>query len=112
MATLLTKQASGHYDDKNTMSVLASDVRASALWDIFGNDAKFRKPPRKYITDKYGVVDRAEEEMAEMGTLPEGLYRNRNYAENYVDGGNVALKIQDMLYDPQTSGGLLIAAAA
>lgn len=61
-------------------------------------------------TDNMEFVDRAEE-MAEMGILPEGLYRNRNYAENYVDGGNVALKIQDMLYDPQTSGGLLIAAA-
>ena len=35
-------------------------------------------------TDNMEFVDRAEE-MAEMGILPEGLYRNRNYAENYVD---------------------------
>lgn len=53
---------------------------------------------------------RGAEELAEMGILPEGLYRNRNFAEEYVDGGNTELKIQDMFYDPQTSGGLLIAA--
>ena len=44
-----------------------------------------------------------------MGVLPEGLYRNRSYAESYVDEGNTELYIQDMLFDPQTAGGLLIA---
>lgn len=47
--------------------------------------------------------------MAKMGVLPEGLYRNRSFAEGFVDGGNIELAVQDMLYDPQTSGGLLIA---
>ncbi|MPN03379.1 Selenide, water dikinase [bioreactor metagenome] len=47
--------------------------------------------------------------MAKMGVLPEGLYRNRSFAECSVDGGNVELAVQDMLYDPQTSGGLLMA---
>lgn len=50
-------------------------------------------------------------ELAKMGILPEGLYRNRNFAESFVDGGDVDLALQDMLYDPQTSGGLLIAVA-
>lgn len=44
-----------------------------------------------------------------MGILPAGMYRNRNFAESHVDAGDVPLYIQDMLYDPQTSGGLLIA---
>ena len=48
-------------------------------------------------------------EFARLGILPEGMYRNRNYAEAFVDPGNVELAKQDMLYDPQTSGGLLIA---
>ena len=48
-------------------------------------------------------------ELAKMGLLPEGMYRNRNFAQTHVDEGNVALAKQDMLYDPQTSGGLLIA---
>lgn len=46
---------------------------------------------------------------AEMGVLPAGMYRNRTFAEEWVDAGNVPLAVQDMLYDPQTSGGLLIA---
>ena len=43
------------------------------------------------------------------GILPEGMYRNRSFAEAYVDAGDTELAKQDMLYDPQTSGGLLIA---
>ncbi len=46
---------------------------------------------------------------AEMGILPAGMYRNRSFAEESVDAGNVALAVQDLLYDPQTSGGLMIA---
>lgn len=48
-------------------------------------------------------------EFARMGLLPEGMYRNRNFAEPHVDAGDVPTAVQDMLYDPQTSGGLLIA---
>nr|WP_297173872.1 selenide, water dikinase SelD [uncultured Agathobaculum sp.] len=46
---------------------------------------------------------------ARMGVLPEGMYRNRRYAEAHVDPGSVPLDVQDALYDPQTSGGLLFA---
>ncbi len=48
-------------------------------------------------------------EFAEWGLLPAGMYRNRHFAEASVDAGEVDLAVQDMLYDPQTSGGLLIA---
>ena len=48
-------------------------------------------------------------EFARMGVLPEGMYRNRSFAEAQVDPGDVALALQDLLYDPQTSGGLLMA---
>ncbi|MGN0419166.1 MAG: selenide, water dikinase SelD [Acetatifactor sp.] len=48
-------------------------------------------------------------ELATIGILPEGMYRNRDFAESFVDAGRVSLAKQDMLYDPQTSGGLLIA---
>ena len=56
-------------------------------------------------------IDLIEEakSLAKMGVLPEGLYRNRSYAESYVDERNTELYIQDMLFDPQTAGGLLIA---
>lgn len=48
-------------------------------------------------------------ELAGIGILPEGMYRNRSFAQDYVDPGDVTLAIQDVLYDPQTSGGLLMA---
>ena len=49
-------------------------------------------------------------ELANIGMLPEGMYRNRAFAEDSVDAGEVEVARQDMLYDPQTAGGLLIAA--
>lgn len=63
------------------------------------------------ITVNTGGVDLIPEalEFARMGILPAGMYRNRAFAEKYVDAGDVELAVQDMLYDPQTSGGLLIA---
>ena len=52
-------------------------------------------------------------EMAEMGLIPAGAYRNREYAQPGVKlCGEIPLAVQDILYDPQTSGGLLIALPA
>lgn len=49
-------------------------------------------------------------EFAQMGFIPTGAYRNRDYAESGVKiVGDIPLAIQDICYDPQTSGGLLIA---
>ncbi len=49
-------------------------------------------------------------EFAEMGLIPAGAYRNREYAEPGVRTvGTVSRAMEDILYDPQTSGGLLIA---
>ena len=52
-------------------------------------------------------------EFADMGFLPAGAYRNRDYAESGVRvRGCVSRTRQDLLYDPQTSGGLLMAVDA
>lgn len=49
-------------------------------------------------------------EMAKMGFIPAGAYRNREYAEASVKVvGNITRAMQDICYDPQTSGGLLMA---
>jgi selenide,water dikinase len=46
---------------------------------------------------------------ARMGLVPAGSYRNREFREGIVDfAANVDRVIQDVLFDPQTSGGLLI----
>jgi len=52
-------------------------------------------------------------EMAEMGFVPAGAYRNREFAEPGVRAADtVSRAMQDILYDPQTSGGLLMALPA
>ena len=48
-------------------------------------------------------------DFAGMGILPAGMYRNRSFAADFVEPGQVPLAVQDAMYDPQTSGGLLIA---
>ncbi len=48
-------------------------------------------------------------EFARIGILPEGMYRNRTFAEFAVDVGETELAVCDLLFDPQTSGGLLVA---
>ena len=49
-------------------------------------------------------------EYADMGLVPAGAYRNREFAERNTEiRGTVSRPLQDILYDPQTSGGLLMA---
>lgn len=47
-------------------------------------------------------------EMAKMGIIPAGMYRNKEYISKDVDIKNIETEIEDILYDPQTSGGLLV----
>lgn len=49
---------------------------------------------------------------AKMGLVPAGAYKNRSYSEAKVDFGGVEEHFVDLLYDPQTSGGLLISVPA
>jgi selenide,water dikinase len=52
-------------------------------------------------------------EWAAMGLIPAGAYNNRSFRGSFVDfGPDVPQRMQDLLFDPQTSGGLLIAVAA
>ena len=49
-------------------------------------------------------------ELASMGLVPAGAYRNRQYAQaGAAMRGSISLALEDILYDPQTSGGLLFA---
>lgn len=55
------------------------------------------------------------EEYASMGLVPAGTYRNREYVSEYVavqEDIYVPLAWADLFYDPQTSGGLLVAIPA
>jgi selenide,water dikinase len=49
-------------------------------------------------------------ELASMGLIPAGAYKNREFRESMIDfAKTVERSRQDILVDPQTSGGLLIA---
>jgi selenide,water dikinase len=55
----------------------------------------------------------AAKEYHDAGMVPGGLGRNRDYRKNMVDMDNkIPSYLQDILFDPQTSGGLLIAVPA
>ena len=51
-------------------------------------------------------------EFADMGFIPAGAYRNRTYVEKGIlKKCEIPRALEDIFYDPQTSGGLLIAVA-
>ena len=57
-----------------------------------------------YVTDAISY--------AKMGLVPAGAYKNRGYSCHQVDMTQVEEHFIDLLYDPQTSGGLLISVPA
>ena len=94
------------YDVHACTDVTGFSMMGHSLEMAQGSDTQI-----KIFTDEIDVIDGACE-FAKMGILPEGMYRNRTYAEPFVNAGEVPLYIQDILYDPQTSGGLLISVSA
>lgn len=48
-------------------------------------------------------------EYASMGILPAGVYANRAFVGEAVEFIDVTKEVEDVLFDPQTAGGLLIA---
>ena len=60
------------------------------------------------ISDKLPIIQEARE-FANMGLVPAGAYRNREFRESITNiSPSVNRAVQDILFDPQTSGGLLI----
>ena len=63
-----------------------------------------------HITVSAVPYHREAYELADMGFVPAGAYRNRAFAQDSVKlCGAFPLAMEDILYDPQTSGGLLFA---
>lgn len=58
--------------------------------------------------DRIPIISEAFE-YAGMGLIPAGAYRNREFREQMIEFSTfVKRNLQDILFDPQTSGGLLI----
>ena len=102
-----------------TLNKSARDVmvkyRVHACTDVtgfgmLGHLYEVAKGSNVQITLDVDAIDLLPEalELARMGILPEGMYRNRSFAQEAVDEGDTELAKQDMLYDPQTAGGLVI----
>jgi selenide,water dikinase len=62
----------------------------------------------RIFSDRVPMIPEALE-FAAMGLLPAGAYKNKEFRESMIDfEQKVARSMQDVLFDPQTSGGLLI----
>ncbi|MCH5138114.1 selenide, water dikinase SelD, partial [Clostridiaceae bacterium UIB06] len=57
--------------------------------------------------DKIPYIESAKE-YAQMGLVPAGSYNNRNYIEGKYEFNDTPEWMKDILFDPQTSGGLMI----
>jgi selenide, water dikinase len=102
----------------STLNKYASEImekfNISACTDITGfgflghsyEMASASKVTIKYYKDKIPFIAEAKE-YAKMGLVPEGSYSNRAYLEEKCSLNNLPVWFEDILFDPQTSGGLL-----
>ncbi len=62
----------------------------------------------RLIADQIPIIPEAIE-YAKIGLVPGGAYKNREFRQSMVEfADNIDIYTQDLLFDPQTSGGLLI----
>ena len=106
-----------------TLNKTASEVMMSvgvhACTDVTGFGFLGHAAEMLTDTDNGMVIDSSRvlffpeaKALVEGGFLPGGLYRNRDYRLGMVEfSRDVPQYLRDILFDPQTSGGLLIAVA-
>jgi selenide,water dikinase len=74
------------------------------LREMLGNDTLEAVVESRELPLLPGALDKAS-----MGLIPGGMYRNRDYIGALCSvGEDVPRELADILFDPQTSGGLLI----
>lgn len=94
---------------------IVANYNLSACTDITGfgimghgyEMASASKVTLKIYSDRVPYIEEAKE-YAEMGLVPAGSYNNRNYIDGKYELKNIPEWMKDILFDPQTSGGLLI----
>ena len=80
-------------------------------FSLAGHSLEMAKGSRKTLviqSEKLPIIEGVEE-YAQMGLIPEGAYRNRDFAGDEVQSEIKELWMEDLVFDPQTSGGLLLA---
>lgn len=68
--------------------------------------ASASKVTLKYYKEKLHYISEAKE-YAKMGLVPEGTYNNKAYLEGKYNLVEIPEWLEDIMFDPQTSGGLL-----
>ena len=103
-------------NDKACQAML--EVGAHACTDITGfapAGACLRdgRGQRHFHRDRLQKVPMIPESLqfAHMGLMPEGMYANWEYRKAMIQAGAIDEDTMSVLYDPQTSGGLLMCVA-
>lgn len=99
------KQAVEKYDVSACTDITGFGLLGHCVEMASASDVTFdiRVKDIAYLTDAIAY--------AKMGLIPAGAYKNRGYSIGKVEQGSVEEHYLDLLYDPQTSGGLLISVA-
>lgn len=101
----LNKYAGAIITDYNITS--CTDITGFSL---IGHAYEMAEPSKKtfrIFKDAIPFIKEAKE-YASMGLIPAGCYENKRYLEGKYLLNNVESWMEDILFDPQTSGGLLI----
>lgn len=97
-----------HYQHIHAVTDVTGFGLIGHLSEMIGNSAVTLHVNASAVPRISGATD-----YASMGLLPGGLYRNRDFVGNRCSvSSGVKREIVDLLFDPQTSGGLLIAVAS
>ena len=103
--THLNKYAAKSFEKINVSSV--TDITGFGLLGHALEMAKASNVSMHIDSKEVPILDESID-MARMGIIPAGMYRNKEYISKDVNIIDVDTAIEDILYDPQTSGGLLI----
>ncbi len=84
-----------------------TDVTGFGLMGHAYEMAKASKVSLAFEQDKIPLIEEAKE-YANMGLIPAGAYNNKKYLAGNYTFRDVPLWFEDIIFDPQTSGGLLL----
>lgn len=102
----LNKKARDYARDLNVHA--ATDVTGFSL---LGHLKEMASSSKKSVIINYDGIKKIEgaEELARFGFIPEGAYNNRDFLISDVEfSPDIKREEEDVLFDPQTSGGLLL----
>lgn len=103
--THLNKYAAVAFDEIDVNSV--TDITGFGLLGHALEMAKASDVCIEINSEEVPIINSAID-FAKMGIIPEGMYKNMSYISDDVESENIEQHIMDILYDPQTSGGLLV----